>query len=215
MSLQPSTKTFQDLSSEVKRVFGDESGVQLEDADLIRWTNAAQMDIVTQNGALKAKSSTSSVAGQATYTLPGLNIQQIASLHYDNRLLPNTPFAEAERIFMSRDPGMEATGTPELWYEWAGEFTLYPTPTEPKSITVYYTVYPDTITGDPAQLLSLPDRLYNAVVNYVLAKCYEMDEEFQASQLAEQRYRESVQSQFANEREAQDMAYPVVQDVWY
>lgn len=215
MSKRPSTKTFATLSQEVKRLFGDESGVQLDDSDIQRWATAAQMEIVTTSGPLKARSTSNSVAGQKAYTFPSEKIQQVASLQYDGRLLPNTPFAEAQRIIISQDPQGIAKGVPELWYEWAGEFTLWPTPDSVRPIDIFYSAYPADMTGDPAQLLSVSDSYYNAVVDYVLAKAYEMDEEPQMSQMAEQRFRDAVQVQGDSERQGQDMGYPVIQEVWY
>ena len=216
MTLRPSTKKLSDLLQEIKRLFGDESGVQLDDSDIIRWANEAQMNIVTVNGALKAKSTLPSVAGQGTYDFSTLSIQQMASLHYDGQLIPNTPFAEAERVLMLKDlQQAEPTGTPRFWYEWAGEFTLWPAPDDVKDITIYYTSYPAVLTGDPGQGLALPDKWYPAIVNYIMSKAYEMDEDHQASQLAEQRYQTAVNMQFGDEREAQDAAYPVIQEIGY
>lgn len=215
MTLRPTTKNYQTLSQDVKRLFGDESGVQLDDADIRRWANEAQMEIVNVNGALQAVSSIQSVAGQSTYTFPDVQIQQIASMHYDNRLLPNTPFAEAERLIISQDPNETQSGTPELWFEWAGTFRLWPTPDEPKKIEIYFTGYPEDLTGDPVQLLSVPDKFYPAVRDYVMSKAYEMDEEPQFSQMAEERFRLALQGQTDAERNAQGMAYPVIQEVWY
>ena len=53
------------------------------------------------------------------------------------------------------------------------------------------------------------------MVNYILSKAYAMDEEPQLSQMAEQRFRDSVQQQGDSERQAQDGAYPVIQEVEY
>lgn len=216
MTLRPTTKKLSDLLQEIKRLFGDEAGVQINDNDITRWANEAQMSIVTANGALKAKSTLPSVVNQGTYTFAGLNIQQIASLHYDGQLIPNTPFAEAERLLMLKDL-QQATpyGTPEMWYEWAGEFTLWPAPAAVKDITIYYTAYPAVLTGDPSQALSMPDKWYPAIVNYIMSKAYEMDEDHQASQVAEQRFQTSLNMQSGEEREAQDMAFPVIQEVQY
>lgn len=215
MTLRPSTKTFQTLSQEVKRLFGDESGVQLEDADIRRWANEAQMEIVNVNGAIKATSVSNSVAGQDTYDFPDVNIQQIASIQYDNTLLPNTPFAEAQRLMSVRDLIKSPQGTPEVWYEWGGKFTLWPVPDASKRIQIFYTAYPAELTGDPNERLSVPDKFWPAVVNYIMSKAYEMDEEYQASQLAESRFQTALQMQADDERRAQDMAFPVIQEVDY
>lgn len=214
MSLRPSTKTFGQLTQDIKRVFGDESGVQLDNSDIQRWANAAQQEIVTSNKAIKAKSSIPSVAGTASYTFPAVKIQQIEALHYDNVRLENLPFSEAERLILSQDPGQEETGTPVIWYEWAGEFTLWPKPDDVKLITIYFTAYPVELTGDTSQFLSLPDKFYNAVVDYIMSKAYEMDEDMQASQLAEQRFRTALEGQMEDERQAQHMTYPIVVETW-
>lgn len=214
MSLRPSTKTFGALTLDVKRIFGDESGVQLDNADIQRWANAAQQEIVTNNKALKAKAVTPSVVGQSVYTFPDVKIQQIESLHYDNVPVPNVPFAEAEQYVISSDPTQTQTGTPQLWYEWDGEFTFWPKPDAVKNITLYFTAYPDELTGISTQLLSVPDKFYNAVVDYVLMKCYEMDEDMPASQMAEQRFRAAIENQMEDERQAVHMLYPVIQETW-
>ena len=214
MSLRQTTRTFADLLLEIKRLFGDEAGVQLDDGDIRRWATDGQRDIVMLTRALKAKSSITTTAGTATYSFAGLPVHQIASLHYDNVLIPNMAFAEAERTVMAQDPDQEKAGSPVLWYEWAGELTLWPKPDAPGQITLYYTAEPVAFTGDPTQLVALPDRYYTALVQYVLTKCYTMDEDYQASQLAETRYNEILAVQQGAELEAQNMAYPVIQEVY-
>lgn len=214
MSLRPSTKTFGGLAQDIKRSFGDESGVQLDNADIQRWANAAQQEIVNSNKAIKAKSTLPSVIGTSTYTFPAVKIQQVEALHYDNVRLENVAFAEAERIIISQDPNKLETGTPSFWYEWDGEFTLWPTPDAVKNITLYYTAYPEDLTGDTSQYLSVADKFYNAVVDYVLSKAYEMDEDMQASQMAEQRFRAALENQMEDERQASNMTYPVIIETW-
>lgn len=214
MPLRPSTKSFGQLSQDIKRVFGDESGVQLDTTDILRWANAAQMEIVSNNKALKAKATLPAVIGQSTYSFPAVKIQQIEALHYDNVRLENVPFAEAERYIISNDPSQTEQGTPSFWYEWDGELTVWPKPDSTKTLTLYYTAYPDELTGDVSQLLSVPDKFYNAVVDFILAKCYEMDEDMNASQLAESRFRAALENQMEDERQAQHMTYPVIQEVW-
>ena len=214
MPLRPSTKSFGQLSQDIRRIFGDESGVQLDTTDILRWANAAQMEIVSNNKALKAKATLPAVVGQSTYSFPAVKIQQIEALHYDNVRLENVPFAEAERYIISNDPSQTEQGTPSFWYEWDGELTVWPKPDSTKTLTLYYTAYPDELTGDVNQLLSVPDKFYNAVVDFILAKCYEMDEDMNASQLAESRFRAALENQMEDERQAQHMTYPVIQEVW-
>lgn len=218
MSLRPSTKTFGQLVLDIKRIFGDEAGVQLDNADIQRWANAAQQEIVTNNKAIKAKATLPTVIGTATYIFPAVKIQQIEALHYDNVRLENLPFSEAERVIISQDPDQTESGTPAFWYEWDGELSLWPKPDAVKNLTLYFTAYATELTGDTSQLLDVADKFYNAVVDFVLMKCYEMDEDMQASQMAEQRFRAALENQMEDERQAQHMTYPTVIDVvsdWY
>lgn len=202
------------LAQDVKRIFGDESGVQLDNADIARWANSAQMEIVTNNKAIKAKASTPSVVGTAMYTFPSVKIQQVESLHFDNVRLENMPFASAEQFIISNDPEQSEQGTPVFWYEWDGEFTLWPKPDTVKDITLYFTAYPDELTGVTDEYLTVPDKFYNAVLDYVLSKCYEMDEDGAAAQNAEGRFRASLENQMEDERQAQHMTYPIIQETW-
>lgn len=214
MSLRPSTKTFGALVQDVKRIFGDESGVQLDNSDIQRWANAAQQEIVTSNKAIKAKSTLPTTIGVASYTFPLIKIQQIEALHFDNVRLESVPFAEAERIIISQDPSQEQSGTPLLWYEWDGELTIWPKPDAVKNLTLYYTAYATELTGDVTEFLDVADKFYNAVVDFVMSKCYEMDEDMQSSQMAEQRFRAALDNQMEDERQAQHMTYPVIQELW-
>ena len=214
MTLRPTTRTFATLSQNVKRIFGDEAGVQLNDVDIARWANDAQTEIVNSNKAIKGKATLPTVAGTATYTFPAVKIQQIESLHYDNGRLENLPFAEAESWVISNDPAQTETGTPSFWYEWNGEITVWPKPDAVKNLTLYFTAYPDTLTGDTAQLLGLPDKFYNATTDYVLMQAYRMDEDQAAADSAEQRFRNALDAQMEDERQAQNMTYPIIQEMW-
>lgn len=212
MPLRPTTKTLQDLLTDIKRTFGDEAGVQLTNDDIARWANTGAQEIVTANKALKAKAVVPTVIGQTVYAFPE-NIQQIESLHYDNMFLENVPFATAEQAILSNDPLGVETGEPRFWYEWAGELTLWPKPDAVKNLTLYYTAYPTKLTGVTTQPLSVPDKFYAALCDFVLSKAYEMDEDFPNAQAAEQRFRLALDAQAEDERSSANMTYPVIQDV--
>lgn len=214
MTLRPSTHNFGELTLAVKRMFGDESGVQITDVDIARWANDAQTEIVNSNKAIKAKSTISTVIDTATYDFPAVSIQQVESLHYDNSPIPNVPFAQAETQIIQSDPGNVSSGTPVFWYEWAGQITLWPKPDAVKNLTLYYTAYPEKLTGDTSQLIGVPDKFYTAVVDYCLSKAYELDEDLNLTQAADARFRASLENQAEDERQAAHMTYPVIQEVW-
>lgn len=206
MSYGAKTRLVSEVITAVQRQFGDESGVQLENSDVIRWINDAQDVIVAKNKVLKAKSTTPSVAAQGSYTFPSDNIHQIESIHYNGYRVPNMPFTEAEEHIFQNDPLSTATGDPVLWYEWAGTFTFWPAPNDVKNIDLYYTQRPAPVDAT-SDVLSLPDKYYQDVVRYCLQQAYEMDEDMANSQAKGQQFDASLNEKSEEERTAQNMTY--------
>jgi len=209
MSYSPPTRLVSEVMTAVKRQFGDESGVQLEDTDIIRWINDAQDTITAKNKVSKAKSSTPAVAGQDSYTFPSQNIYQIESIHYNGYRVPNMSFPEAEEQIFNADPLKEALGDPVLWYEWAGTFTFWPAPNDTKNIDLYYTKRPTRVALN-TDVLSVPDNYYQDVVRYVLQQAYEMDEDLGNAQAKQQQFDASLGEKSEEERTAQNMTYTVL-----
>lgn len=205
-SLLGISRTVQNVMTVVKRQFGDESGVQLEDSDVINWVNDAQDTIVNRNRVLKAKSTTAITAGQSTVTFPDLRIIQIESVHYNGRILPNMSFVEAEQKISTSDPQSSESGTPLFWYEWAGTMTLWPTPDADGSLDLYYSAFPTRVTG-ATDSLSLPDKYFEDICRYVMQQVYEMDQDWQGSQAKQQQFDASVNDLGEEERTSQHATY--------
>lgn len=214
MTLRPSTRTYGKLATDVKRRFGDESGVQLEDADILRWANDGQQQIVTENKVLRSKGTTPLVAGTYDYTFPSLAIHAVTSIHVDGAPIKNISFEDAEATLIASDPNREQAGPPVFWWLWDETFTLWPTPAASGTVTVFFTRPPAELTGDAAQLLDVSDKYYPALVNYVLQQAYEMDEDWQASQAKEAQFKNALAEQREEDFLASDDFYPVVTEVW-
>lgn len=218
------TKTVADVIRTVQRQFGDESGVQLEDADIAGWINDAQMQINTINKVLRAKGTISSVALQASYSFAAITpaIQQIEAIHYKGVRIPNMAFPQYEETVTQTDPqSVQTSSYPVLWTEWAGTFIFYPAPKDVQTIEVYYTAQPTVIALSPvvpATVLSLPDDCFQDIVRYVLQQAYEMDEDWEASNTKAQQLDASLTLRGEKERTEQDMTFAtitVVDDEWY
>lgn len=209
MSYSAPTRLVSEVMTAVKRQFGDESGVQLEDSDIIRWINDAQDIIVSKNKMLKAKSATPAVIAQAAYTFPSERIHQIESIHFRGFRIPNMSFAEAEETIFSADPQQLASGMPVLWYEWAGTFTFWPSPDTTDNIELYYTQRPLPVTSS-AGLLSVTDKYYQDVVRFVMSQAYEMDEDLGNSQAKTAQFEASLNDMSEDERTAQNMTYNTI-----
>lgn len=207
--LSPITRTVNDVLRAVKRQFGDESGVQVEDNDVITWINDAQDTIVNRNRILKARSVTQTVIDQPDYTFPSDNVLQIESLHYAGAALPNMSFPQAEEKIFAEDPDHTATGKPILWYEWAGTVTLWPIPNEEKDLTLYYTQKPARVT-QASDTLSVTDKYFPDVVRYVMQQAYEMDEDWEAVQAKQKQFDSSVNDLGEEERTAEHMTYAII-----
>jgi hypothetical protein len=209
MTYSPPTKTVGDVYDQVKRVFGDESGVQLTNTDIARWINEAQTDIATQNQVLQATATMSTVSNQATYSLSSVTptIDSIASILLNGRRIGNIPISQAEESISLADPEGLEIGAPQFWYEWAGEITFWPKPGQVYSMLIRYTAEPTVVTTSGNDLLSVPDECFSDVCNYVLMRAYEMDENPEMMAIKQAEYSTSVAERGETERQAATMTY--------
>lgn len=179
-----------DIYSRVKRQFGDESGVQVTDTDILRWINSGQREIVAQNeGLLEKTALTSTVANQQEYTLPtDLLILKFISLKYSSQLsyfklkgLKTTDFNEYIDGWAGTSFG---AGTPVVYTIFSGKIVLFPTPdaTVADALKIYYNRIPVDVTGS-SDTPDLPTLYHEVLVKYCLQQAYEMDEDWDASQI--------------------------------
>ena len=209
MTYSPPTKTVGDVYAQVKRAFGDESGVQLTNDDIARWINEAQTDIATQNQVLQATATMPTVANQATYSLAAVTptIDSIASILLNGRRVGNIPISQAEESISLADPEGLEIGAPQFWYEWAGQITFWPTPGQAYTMLLRYTAEPTIVTTTTTDLLSVPDECFSDVCNYVLMRAYEMDENPEMMAVKQAEYSTSVAERGETERQAATMTY--------
>jgi phage terminase large subunit-like protein len=209
MSYSPPTKTVGDVYAQVKRVFGDESGVQLTNEDIARWINEAQADIAQQNQVLQAKANMTLTPNVATYDLSAITprIDSIASILLDGRRIGYIPVSQAEESISLSDPASAEIGAPQFWYEWAGEITFWPVPGQAYDMLIRYTAEPDDVTTTTTDVLSVPDECFSDVCNYVLMRAYEMDENAEMMAVKQAEYSTSVAERGETERQAATMTY--------
>lgn len=208
--ITPTTRTVKDVVTHVKRQFGDEAGVQINDRDIIRWINDAQIDINARNKMLKARGNADVVAGQSEYTLSSLDVQQLESIRVADQFLTHKNLTEADPGALSKSPNAEAD-VPSFWWVWAGVINLWPRPSKdiPNGLTIFYTKMPTPVETSN-DLLSLPDKYYGRVVDYVLARAYELDEDLNSASYMEERLAMRLEEQSEEERRGQSMTYPTI-----
>src|SRR4030095_196650 len=182
MGLNTTTKRVQDIVTDTRRTFGDEASVQISDDDILRWINTAQREILISNRILKSIGTTDVVANQSEYSLSNLNVVTIQSIHYGGRKLEWRSFQDAEEYIMTSDPLKMLSSDPLMWYEWGGVINLYPVPQTSVTggLKIYYIKEPTPAVIDGA--LIVPDAYYENVLQFVLSKAYELDEDSENSQ---------------------------------
>lgn len=205
------TKTVQDVLRQVQRKFGDESGVQLEDPDVLMWVNDAARAIVTENRILKVTATTPLVSGQRDYTFSSLTkpIFAIDSLLIDGQRIGYLSVAQAEESISQVDPANAEQGFPQFWYEYGGTVTFWPTPNTAGTITLRYTARPTPVTL-LTDILPVPDDYFEDVCNYVLKQAYEMDENAGMAQMKGEEFATSLTKRGEEARASQYMTYETI-----
>jgi hypothetical protein len=206
------TRTGTQVADAVKRQFGDPDGRQINDFDILGWINLAQQDIVSQNPLLKETGQTNVIKGQDLYTYPTQNIQYIEALHYDGVPLEPYSFQEAQSYILSNLPESGSPeGIPTIWYERAGQVYIFPKPN--KNITnglrMYYVEQPADLTV-LTNTLSVPNRYFQRVVDLVLARAYQLDENWEAAAYKQQEYVNAMTLLENQENVVQTNTYPSV-----
>jgi len=156
--------------------FGDESGAQIDSADVIRWVNDAQSEIARQKQLLQVTTSVTVTTNVGSYATPN-NILHLRSVRYNGNVLVPISLAEAEQVAPSYDAGASVigTGTPTTYWVWGGMISLYPIPNDStSSLKMYYTRIPNqvTVVGDTPEL---PVQYHPRIVEYCLAQAFELD----------------------------------------
>jgi len=176
-----------EIKTRVKRAFGDESGVQIDDTDLIRYINDAQMEIAKENeGLFEASAVSASVAGQAEYSLPvdtlifrSLSYKAPGEVAYTQ--LKGYSINEFNEYIGSWDGNTSRNGTPICYMIFANKITLFFPPDHnlAAAMKIYYNRKPILVASD-VDIPELPEVYHPTIVRMCLAYAYEMDEDWDA-----------------------------------
>jgi hypothetical protein len=209
MPTPTATKTLADVSAYVKRQFGDESGVQITDADITRWVNQAQTEIVNKNPIIQATGVTNTVVGTQTYDIPP-DMIQLESIFVDGMIMEQSNF-ETIRAQLGNDANTQ--GNPQYWYVWANKIYLWPTPSQVWKLETNYSKMPNRVSSS-ADVLGVPDRYFDRVCEYAMAKAYELDEDWSAHAVQKQSFEDKL-NEANNSDKVNWGAFPVAFDSEY
>lgn len=177
-----------DVISSVTRQFGDESGVQITEDDIIRWTNTACMEMNSKNKILRARATVQRIPDSYTLEIPSDVMIITDILWVDSSLAPHR-LEKVSTLDYYENYAKDATllnkSDPKVWV-WMQDGTgfIYVSPVGPDNATTFiinYVPEPPALntSGDT---LPLPDRYFDRIVEFVLSKAYELDENWQARQ---------------------------------
>lgn len=208
-------RTLGDVKDYVKRQFGDESGYQLTDDDITRWTNEACMEIVSKNEVLRAVTAVAyDPAVERTVPKPTDSLK-ILSVRWNDTLLKNIGFEEFQNLgySLSGVTSLDKAGNACYWTQFSEDIVLGAYPLVAGTIEITYVPEPAKITLD-GSTLELPDRYFSRVLEYVMSKAYEMDEDWSAHQVQRQMFEDNM-STLSNAENDTSGPYPVVVEYEY
>lgn len=198
-----------EIATRVKRTFGDESGAEIEDADIIRWVNDAQLDIVRKTHCLSKSATTASVIGTPESPLPA-DFLLSRELKFGGRMLSSIPLEEFNYRYPNREEE-DPTGTPEYFTVRGRNFLLYPAPDTVGDIVAFYVARPTLLTT-VSEVPEIPIDFHEALVKFALMRAKELDEDWQAAERFQGQYNEDVSLSRSDTQWPDASTYPVVRD---
>lgn len=210
-----------DVITRVKRIFGDESAVQLEDADIIRWINDAQREIVMHNeGVLETTAFINTTVDEDEYAFPS-DLFILRSLRYKNddmqsyNRLQYYNLAEFDNYINGWDGTAYGSKDPQVYTTYDRTIFVFPRPDKSTTngLKVLYSSTPVDVTvgSDP---LGLPLEYHNAIVKYATTKAYEMDEDYESSGLQFAQFQGDVATLGNREKYGAREFYPTITTRW-
>lgn len=197
-----------DIKTRVRRTFGDESSVQVLDADIVRWINDGQREVVMQNPELlEAIATANTVANQQDYSFPA-DMRNLRSVYYKDtgRLsyikLKGYSLQEFDEFIDGWDGTEFTPGTPIIYTVFSNAIKLFPIPDESitSGLKLYYYRQPTDRVND-ADVIDLPVGYHAAVVEYCLKQAYELDEDWTSVGNKAQEFNAAVSGQKAQEKD--------------
>jgi hypothetical protein len=206
-----------DVKIRVRATFGDQSSVQVQDADILRWINDGQREVVMMNNELLEKIATANtVQGQQTYAIP-TDCYTIRSILYRSgastsyfKLLGQS-LQEFDEYIDGWDGTIYGQSDPAIYTAFANNFMLFPIPATSLTagLKLYYYRYPVDMVLD-TDILDLPLPYHSAIVEYCLKQAYELDEDWTSVQNKASEFNTAVTGQKVSEKDSKAETYQLI-----
>jgi hypothetical protein len=206
-----------DVITRVRRVFGDEAAVQVQDADIIRWINDGQIEIVKNNdSALQKIGFVDLVANQATYALPtdllilrSLRYKYSTDLSFTNLRYKN--MQEFDEVVDGWDGTAFGPAPPQVFTMYEGKAILFPTPDQSfvGGLKVLYNQKPADVVGT-SDAISLPLIYHNTIRSYCLWQASLLDDDRDPAILYRSDFQDDMKNLQNNENTDAVATYPII-----
>ena len=196
----------QDIITRVQRVFGDESGVQITNNDIISWINDAQEEICAANESMmEAIAQTNVVANQSVYDYPA-DLSMFRSMKYNGNRLKQLSFNEFNEYLDGYSNNIMGPGLPNIMMVYKNQITVFPTPAQSMTngFTIYYMRHPAQV-ATVADTPDVPVQYHKAIVDFCLKQAYELDEDTTKQQVKAADFQSKMMQQ--NERNKRNEEY--------
>lgn len=206
-----------DIKTRVKRTFGDESGVQITDGDIVRWINDAQRDIVNQNeGILEAITTANTVVDGMDYALPA-DLLVLRSVSYksstDRSYFPlvGMTLQQFDMYIDGWDGTQFNSSKPTTYCVYNKTLKVFPKPNEVVTggIKIYYQRQPTEVSID-GDIPELPLQYHNAIVTYCLSQSFALDEDWDSAGNVAQQMTADVTANREREKWINQEFYPTI-----
>ena len=201
-----------EIATRVRRQMGDDTSQIIQDADIIRWVNDAQMEISTTVDILAMSATAATISGVSDYTMP-LDTNRIYSLKWQGQRLRQVSLQQAEELFPSKDnAAVYPQGSPSVFWTWGNIFTLYPAPSTSGNtdLRVFYYRNPAVITA-VTQTPELPTEFHLRIVEYCIAQAADIDDDSNKYAVKINEFKSGVRDGIGQDREVQ--YYPFITDI--
>lgn len=197
-----------EIVNAVQRQFGDESGAQITQSDIIRWINSGQRDINRKIHVLQDHRETSITAELNSYDLPS-NYLSMVRVTFDNRKLDLIRLEDLD--LRTTEIDSSPSGTPISYYLWDRKLYLYPPPNASGSsnLDIWYARLPvdvETLADTP----DLPEEMHEDLIRYCMIQARELDSDLEGKQQAQSDYSESLEQAKHETTESPLDSYPAV-----
>lgn len=207
------TLTVQEIFTRVQRAFGDEAQAQITQADIVRWINDAMREIANNNNLLQVKATANTTVNVSAYALP-TGIARLHSVRFRGLALESITIEQADELIGSVDLSIVQgfpVGTPTHYWIFANQINLYPAPdtTSTTDLMVYYTRQATPVVSLD-DIPEVPEQYHNRIVDYCMARAYELDENFFVANMKDQKFDAGVDKLRQDESWENQELYPFI-----